>query len=104
MEVPRSDRVAFAPGEMLQVPGYRVREMLYDSPKTVVFGAVRESDGKAVVLKTNAMSYPSPRHLARMRRELHLVRDLAIDGIAKPVEVVEVDGRPIAIYEDFGGR
>lgn len=89
---------------MLEIPGYRLGEKLYDSPKTVVFGAVRLADGMRVVVKTNAMTHPSPRQLARLRREVHLVRDLRIDGIAKPVDIFEIEGRPVAVYEDFGGR
>ncbi len=89
---------------MLAIPGYRIAEKLYDSPKTVVFAGARESDGMRVVVKTNATSHPSPSQLARLRREVHLVRELNIAGIARPVETVEVEGRPVAIYEDFGGR
>jgi PAS domain S-box-containing protein len=58
-------------------PGYRVTETLYESPTTRVHRAVRESDGRPVVLKVLAGGYHSVREAARYQREYDRLRHLA---------------------------
>ena len=42
------------------IPGYRLTQELHRSPRTLVLRAVREADGRSVVVKTIPKAYPEP--------------------------------------------
>ena len=54
---------------MFSLSGYRPREQLHDSERSLVFRATRDSDGLPVILKVLKDVHPTPERIARFKRE-----------------------------------
>lgn len=88
---------------MEQIKGYRLLEALHHGSKTVIYRALRESDGQAVVLKLLANPFPRPLEIARLRREFELFQGRPLEGV--PVlEALEKQGNlHFIVMQDAGG-
>lgn len=78
-------------------------EELFRGARTLVLRARRAHDGRAVVIKTLAATHPAPEEAARLRREFRLGRDLALAGLIRHLELVELADQPALVLEDIGG-
>ncbi len=88
---------------LLQVPGYRVTELLYCSDRSLVYRALRESDVIAVVIKLLNNEYPSFNELVMFQSQFIIAKNLDSPGIIKPYSL-EVYGNSYAlVMEDLGG-
>lgn len=85
---------------VMQNSAYELHAELYRSPRTLVYDAVRRSDGKRVAVKTNAADYPSALDLSRLRREFYLLRRLDVPGAVK-VHALESWGARLALIEEY---
>ena len=61
---------------MLNLSGYHATQEIYRSPSTLVLRAVRDDDGRSVIIKTSASERPSLVQLARL---------LAKRGVPQPL-------------------
>ena len=82
------------------LPNYEIIGRIYESRRTLVYRGRQLSDNRDVIIKTNSSSIPSAREVLRLRREYGVLRSISTEGIARPVDLVEVDGRPSLILED----
>ena len=91
--------------------GFEFREKLHDGRSTLVYRAVRRSDGAPVVLKMLKDAYASSEFLARFKREFELTFSLkgsasteqGIDGVIAALAFEMVENLPTIVLEDFGG-
>ena len=88
---------------MAFIPGFRLSERIYKSDNSLVFRAVRDSDGVPVVLKILKNDFPSIEELARYRREYDIVSDLDHVGIVTGHEMRRHEKTLLMVLEDFGG-
>lgn len=89
--------------QQLALPGYQVRQQLYESASTLVVRAIREHGQQPVVLKVLKPDYLQPAWLARFRREYDLIRSLNAPGVIVAYDL-EVSQQILAlILEDCGG-
>ncbi|WP_324106748.1 diguanylate cyclase [Noviherbaspirillum sp.] len=88
---------------MINVPGYRADEQLYESRQSRIYRGHRLLDGVPVVFKLMNDELPSPEKRARFRQEFHLMRKLQSDGIASAYSLESHQGIQVMIVEDFGG-
>ncbi len=66
----------------VQVPGYRIEELLYRLEGRVVYRACRLVDGAEVAIETLDTQYPERQQVAAIRREAAIAQRLAgIDGV-----------------------
>ncbi|WP_433933593.1 AAA family ATPase [Sorangium cellulosum] len=87
---------------MTAISGYIIAETLFESRRTVIYRARREADGLLVVLKLLNERYPTPKQIARFRREYRVTQHLQMDGVIG-VLGLERHGSSVAIVlEDFG--
>lgn len=89
---------------MLQLPGFEIREELYQGARTHVYRARRLDDERAVVLKTTASNQPSPLEISRISSEFQLGRSLDDPHVVRFVDLVQDGHRPVLVLEDRGGR
>ncbi|WNG26232.1 AAA family ATPase [Cystobacter fuscus] len=83
--------------------GYTVTETIREGASTVVFRALREQDGRPVILKMPSTEHPSLRDLERLRSEYEL--GMRVGGAAvKPYSLERSRDRLVLILEDFGGQ
>lgn len=84
--------------------GYRALDEIYQSNRVIVYRAVRETDGKAVILKVPRGNFQGPDNLSRFRHECEIVRNLNAKGTVTLYDA-DLQGRtPILVFEDFGGE
>ena len=89
---------------MLEFPGYRLTERVFENPNLVFYRGVRESDGRQVLLKTLKGALPGVVDRANFKNELEITRRVQSEGILTPI-VLETDRNRFALVtEDFPGR
>jgi histidine kinase len=84
----------------MPLSGYVIGERLYSSDVTQVVRAVRERDGKKVVLKYPTSAHPSLGEIARYRREQELLTAAPADVVVPLVELARFDDRDVLVTED----
>ena len=85
------------------LPGYQLKEQLYESANSLVYRAIRADDEQPVILKMLSEQYPSPERIAWFKREYDITRNLKLAGV---VDVYELHEQPrfFMVMEDFGGE
>lgn len=87
----------------MSVPeGYRVLRRLHQSPGCTVSRAVRLKDGTAVVIKQLYRNHCSRERLSRLQHEFEMLSRLDIIGIVRPLELIQLDAGPAALFTDSG--
>ena len=89
---------------MITVPGYQILEKAYEGGKSTVYRARREADQKSVVLKVLNAEYPTIEELSHLRQEYEISKDLTIEGIIKPYELVKFHNNLALVLEDIEGQ
>ncbi|MEM6454694.1 MAG: AAA family ATPase [Acidobacteriota bacterium] len=89
---------------MREIPGFDVTETLAEKRKTIVVRAVRQRDGRRVVLKTTRDPYPSPRDLARFKMAYELSRRFDHPSLVACLDLMPLRKAFVLVMEDFGGR
>ncbi len=92
---------------MVQLPGYQTGATIYESERSLIVRAVRESDEQSVIIKVLNRELPSPRQLARFQREYELLQTLGSGEQAGIVQAfaLEKHGNSLAmVLEDIHGE
>ncbi len=85
------------------ITGFQIRRRIYESAQSLVFQAVRESDGTPVAIKILKSDYPSATELARYRREFETTHSLNLPGVIQSLELQRHEKTLLIVFEDFGG-
>ena len=88
----------------IDLPGYDIGDLLADGQRTLILRAVRQGDGRPVILKMLKDDFPAPAVLSRFRYEFELTRRLDVDGVIKAYGLLPVGRRLVMIMEDVGGH
>lgn len=87
---------------MIAIEGYEFSDQLYQSTQTIVYRGHRQHDLLPVVAKIQAAEYPSPKTMAKFRREYELGSQLNLPSIIQYYDRVRYKGDQAIIIEDFG--
>ena len=89
----------------LLLPGYRLLGRFQETATSVLYRAVRETDGLPVIVKT-ARSWPvGARERARYQREYELLRHLrGVPGVLTAHTLEVIQERPVLVLDDVGGK
>ncbi|WP_339378686.1 ATP-binding sensor histidine kinase [Calothrix sp. NIES-2100] len=87
----------------VSIPGYQVKEIIYDGSKTIVYRAIREQDSLRVVIKLLKNPYPSFREVVQFRNQYTIAKNLNFSGIIQTHSLEAYDNGYILVMEDFGG-
>ncbi len=82
---------------------YTVTEALSRGRKASLYRAVRNADGRPVVLKVLDPQRSRPNDLDRLRHEFEIGDFIAAPAVLKPLALATYDGMPALVLEDFGG-
>ncbi|MCH8293322.1 serine/threonine-protein kinase PknK, partial [Candidatus Poribacteria bacterium] len=88
---------------MITIPGYKVTGTIYEGAKSIVYRGHREKDNLPVVVKIQKSDYPSPKNIAKFRREYHIGKMLDFNGVIKYYRMEKYKTDHALILEDFGG-
>ena len=83
--------------------GYQNFQTIYQSQRVIVSRAVRESDGKSVVLKALNSEFPGIRDLTRFKYEYELSEKAKNTGIVPVIDLVKHGNGLILVMEDVEG-
>ena len=86
------------------LPGYKITEVVQLGVKSIIYRAVRESDGALVIIKTLNSDYPTIEEFTRLKHEYQISSNLNIEGIIKPHSLEKYKNSFALILEDCGGE
>ena len=85
------------------IHGFQIRERLYESKRSLVVRAIRDTDGLPVVIKVLKNDYPTTAELARYRHEFDITHSLDLAGVIRSYELRRHEKTLLIVLEDFGG-
>ena len=89
---------------MLNIPGYTLRGAVKSTGTNLLFHAVRDADGLALILKTPMVASPGPRECARYRREFGILQRLRdVREVTRVHAYEQLDERPVLLLEALEG-
>lgn len=86
------------------ISGYQIRELLFESARSVIYRATREADALPVILKCLNREYPSPGEITRFRREYEIGLKLSGHGGIRVLGFERFGNSHAMVEEDFGGK
>ncbi|MBD2463489.1 AAA family ATPase [Oscillatoria sp. FACHB-1407] len=89
---------------MIALPGIAVQNKIYESSASLVYRAIREEDGEAIVVKLLKQDYPSSQELTRYKQEYQITRSLKLEGVIKTYSQQAYQHTLVIVLEDFGGE
>ncbi len=87
---------------MLTLKGFHLSEKVYESKKSVVYRAVRESDKLPVMVKSLKAKRPTREELDLFEYEYRIVSELDLPGVIKTLSLENVGRSKAVIMEGFG--
>ena len=88
---------------MFELPGYEIKEKIYESQRTLVYRAVRESDNLRVILKSLSSGQPSLGSITRLNHEAQILKKLDYEGVPKFIRLFSHQNVPVLVEEDIEG-
>ncbi|MDJ0837994.1 MAG: AAA family ATPase [Acidobacteriota bacterium] len=85
------------------IPGYQIIECLNQGSHTVVYRGVRQGDDLPVILKVLDTSYPSLKHLARLKHEYGIISGFESEDLVQSIDFRGTGNQVILVLEDDGG-
>ncbi|WP_417534920.1 AAA family ATPase [Marinobacterium stanieri] len=85
----------------MQTPdGYRLQQRLHQSKQMEVWRALRLRDNVSVIIKQLDAVHCNHEHLSRFQHEYDMLSRLQIPGIVRPLDLLQLDRGPTALYSD----
>ncbi|MEH1925166.1 AAA family ATPase [Nostoc sp.] len=88
---------------LVNVPGYKVNEELYNGSRTLVYRGYRETDSLPVVIKLLKNPYPSFSELLSFRNQYTIAKNLNSPLIVQTYSLQAYQNGYALVMEDFGG-
>jgi histidine kinase len=88
----------------MRLPGYRLGTQLSRSEHAAVYRAVREQDGRPVIIKILSREYPLPSEVRRLEFEYRMLDKLRGPHVIEVLGLARTGGQLALILEDFGAR
>ncbi|WP_341528786.1 AAA family ATPase [Nostoc sp. UHCC 0302] len=88
---------------MISLSNYQIIELIYDETTTAVYRAIRNQDGKLVVVKFLKREYYEVKNAARLKNEYELIKNLEIKGVVKAYSLEKTNNSLALILENFNG-
>ena len=86
--------------EKLEIPGYSLEEVIFESSRTRLWRGRRQRDGLLVLIKGAASSEQSAQDLAEIRHEHEITQALEIDGVLKSRELAQCENGWALVLEN----
>ncbi|MHC5733885.1 trifunctional serine/threonine-protein kinase/ATP-binding protein/sensor histidine kinase [Nostoc sp.] len=88
---------------LVNIPGYKVSEELYNGSRTLVYRGFRETDSLPVVIKLLKNTYPSFHELLSFRNQYTIAKNLNSPLIVQTYSLEPYQNGYALVMEDFGG-
>ncbi|MFW9263035.1 trifunctional serine/threonine-protein kinase/ATP-binding protein/sensor histidine kinase [Nostoc sp. CALU 546] len=88
---------------LVNIPGYRISEELYNGSRTVVYRGYREADSLPVAIKLLKNPYPDFNELLSFRNQYTIAKNLNSPLIVQTYSLQPYQNGYALVMEDFGG-
>ena len=88
---------------MLELPGYKTLEKIYEGRHTLIFRGSDNLTNRPVIFKTINDPYPTPAAIHRLKREFEITARFQEGGVIQALKLENNRNNPVLILEDFGG-
>jgi histidine kinase len=88
---------------LVRVPGYSHLIKVFESPRTRVFKALRESDHKRVVLKILQEDFLERHEIARYKNQFRILSEAQLQCAPVVLAYEKHQNAPMIVFEDSGG-
>nr|MDJ0517257.1 serine/threonine-protein kinase [Trichodesmium sp. MO_231.B1] len=82
---------------------YEIVELIHESERTIVYRGVAKADTQPVVIKLMRNDFPSFQELVQFRNQYTIAKNLEVEGIVKPLALLNYQNGYALIMPDFGG-
>ncbi|KAB8318835.1 AAA family ATPase [Tolypothrix campylonemoides VB511288] len=89
---------------MIRLPGYEIKEKVYEEVKTVLYRGVTNQDKHPVIIKVIQVKYPSVEDITNLRQEYKILKSIDHAGVIKCYKIESYQDNLALILEDFGGQ
>ena len=89
---------------MISPSGYGALRIIHQSARTLVYAAERQTDGSQVILRQLRPEFSTPEMFSAFESEFSLLQEIDSDHVIKAIDLLEDQGSPILVTEDFGGE
>jgi class 3 adenylate cyclase len=90
---------------MIEIPGYRVQALLYESAGSSVYQGEREEDNQPVILKLlNEEASASPEKIEQFEQEYEIARNLNLSGVVGVYSLEKYRHAFVIVLEDVGSE
>ncbi len=89
--------------DLTQVPGYTRLTKVFESPRSRVFKALRESDLKPVVLKILQEDFMERQEIARYKNQYRIISEAELACAPAVLSYEKHQNAPMIVFEDTGG-
>lgn len=86
------------------LPNYTVLELLSEGNHTCIYSALRESDGKNVIVKIHKTENPSGKQLAYLKHEYEALQKVKAPGVPAVYPLENFQNRLMLVMEGFDGK
>ena len=86
---------------MLEIKGYQIDELVYQSPRTITYSGT-DSQGQSLIFKMINVEFPTAQDVARTKMEYNLLKSLNIDGIPKVHSLLMHNNKAIIVTDHLG--
>ena len=83
--------------------GYVLLETLFESGKSLIYRAQRETDSLLVVIKVIHSEYPTLEQVSRLRREYRMTGEAQVEGVVRVFALERFKTGVAMVLEDIGG-
>ncbi|WP_414859174.1 ATP-binding protein [Nostoc sp. KVJ3] len=88
---------------LVNIPGYRISDELYNGSRTLVYRGYRENDSLPVVIKLLKNPYPALGELVQFRNQYTIAKNLNSPLIISTYSLEPYQNAYALVMEDFGG-
>jgi len=88
---------------MITLDGYKITQKLHETSRTMVYRGCEMAQQRPVILKYLNKEFPTPREIARFKREYEILKGLSVAGVIRAYALEAYQNSLVLVMEDVGG-
>ncbi|NEQ38779.1 MAG: AAA family ATPase [Okeania sp. SIO3I5] len=89
--------------KITSLTNYEIGDLIHESERTLVYQGVTKVDSEPVIIKLMQNQFPDFNELVQFRNQYTIARNLSLEGIVKPLELLSCQNGYALVMPDFGG-
>ena len=85
---------------MIALDGYKVMQKLHETSRTIVYRSCDMAQQRPLILKYLNKEYPTPKEVARFRREFEILNGLELPGVIQVYALEAYQNSLVLVMEE----